>query len=425
MDHARSSVHPRAALAVPLVLTLLVGLVAIAAPAAAVGTFSDDDGNVHEDAIEAIASAGLAKGCNPPQNSLYCPDKSVTRGEMAAFLNRLLDLSPAKTNHFTDDDASVFEDDINAIAGAAITNGCNPPDNTEFCPDRTVTRGEMAAFLARALDLESTGGDYFADDAGSIFEEQINALARVGITRGCNPPADTDFCPDAPIKRDQMATFLWRALDIDSTGTTTTSKPPSTTSTSEPRSTSTTVPATGPFLAQDGIVAMEVESVPIASGWSRETTVDGFTGSAYYYRTGPHTTQTGEGTLTFEIVIEEPGQYAVSIRSRRDKTADEDVENGQRNDVFVKMNSDQWWKSTTHDAFGTWGWIDKKTIAPATFQPLVWDLGAGTHSLLISGRSQFIKIDRVHVYKVPDGLSLSQVQALNPSIGTPESPRVP
>ena len=37
------------------------------------GTFFDDNGNIHEGNIEAIAAAGITRGCNPPTNNRYCP----------------------------------------------------------------------------------------------------------------------------------------------------------------------------------------------------------------------------------------------------------------------------------------------------------------------------------------------------------------
>jgi hypothetical protein len=46
---------------------------------------------------------------------------------------------------------SVFEADINALAAAGISKGCNPPDNDRFWPTDDITRGQMAAFLHRAL----------------------------------------------------------------------------------------------------------------------------------------------------------------------------------------------------------------------------------------------------------------------------------
>jgi hypothetical protein len=45
----------------------------------------------------------------------------------------------------------VFAADIAALAQAGITRGCNPPTNDRYCPDDNVTRGQMAAFLTRAL----------------------------------------------------------------------------------------------------------------------------------------------------------------------------------------------------------------------------------------------------------------------------------
>jgi hypothetical protein len=42
-----------------------------------------------------------------------------------------------------------------ALAEEGITRGCNPPDNSRFCPDEVVTRGQMAAFMARGGELGS------------------------------------------------------------------------------------------------------------------------------------------------------------------------------------------------------------------------------------------------------------------------------
>ncbi|GMQ86514.1 MAG: hypothetical protein BMS9Abin07_2093 [Acidimicrobiia bacterium] len=186
-----------------------------AAPLPPGGTFTDDDGNVHEGMIEAIAAAGIAVGCNPPQNDRYCPAASVTRGQMATYLAGALDLPAAGTNYFVDDDGSVYEDDNNKLAKAGITRGCNPPANNRFCPESKVTRGQMAAFLVRAFAWSDRGaGNYFVDDDGSIFEGDIDKLAAAGVTKGCNPPANDRYCPDAPVRRDEMATLIGRALGL-------------------------------------------------------------------------------------------------------------------------------------------------------------------------------------------------------------------
>ena len=177
------------------------------------GYFRDDDGNIHESNIETIADLGITLGCNPPYNDDYCPDREITRGDMAAFLVRALGLGDdGGADFFVDDDESVFESDINKLAAAGITTGCNPPAFDEFCPEDTVNRGVMAAFLVRGLELTANGGDFFIDDDESIFEEDINRLATSGITLGCNPPVYDRYCPRDPVLRDQMASFLARAL---------------------------------------------------------------------------------------------------------------------------------------------------------------------------------------------------------------------
>lgn len=177
------------------------------------GRFVDDDDSIFEDDIEWIAAEGITKGCNPPDNFLFCPKDPVTRGQMAAFLVRALDLAASPGDRFVDDDGSVFQSDIQALAQARITLGCNPPDNDRYCPTDPVTRGQMAAFLVRALDLAGSPGDRFVDDDGSVFEADIQALAQAGITLGCNPPANDRFCPTDEVTREQMAAFLRRALE--------------------------------------------------------------------------------------------------------------------------------------------------------------------------------------------------------------------
>ncbi|MFZ0012488.1 MAG: S-layer homology domain-containing protein, partial [Acidimicrobiia bacterium] len=146
----------------------------------------------------------------------FCPDDEVTRGQMAAFLRRHLELPASSTNHFSDDNGSTFEADINAIADAGITKGCNPPANTRFCPDDKVSREQMAAFIVRAFGLIDNSGSGFDDVAGTnTFFTDIGKLATAGITKGCNPPANTRYCPKENVTRGQMAAFLHRA---DQTG---------------------------------------------------------------------------------------------------------------------------------------------------------------------------------------------------------------
>jgi hypothetical protein len=177
-------------------------------------SFVDIDGSTFTQDILWLAKVGITKGCNPPTNDRFCPRDLVTRGQMAAFFVRALDLTDRLNDPFVDDDGNTFEGDIEKLAAADITRGCNPPTNNRFCPDDFVTRGQMAAFFVRALDLTDRLNDPFVDDDGNTFEGDIEKLAAADITRGCNPPTNDRFCPRDFVTRGQMAAFFHRAAEL-------------------------------------------------------------------------------------------------------------------------------------------------------------------------------------------------------------------
>jgi hypothetical protein len=161
---------------------------------------------------------GYTNGC---RDYFYCPRQPTTRGEIAVFMKRSLasHLGTGPPASFTDTDGHVFESAISWMAGLGITQGCNPPDNDRFCPERRVTRGEMSALFKRALehlivvDPASVDPGRFTDTQSSVFVNSTAWLAASGITVGCNPPDNTRFCPDAPVTRGELAVFLKRILD--------------------------------------------------------------------------------------------------------------------------------------------------------------------------------------------------------------------
>ena len=171
------------------------------------GTFTDDDGSTHEENIEAMVVAGITQGC---EENLYCPDKEITRAQVASFLDRALELPGTDTDFFSDDDGSAHEDSINRIAAAGITQGC---EETLYCPTRPLNRAQMATLLVGALaGLSPATTDYFTDDDGSTHEDAINRIAAAGITTGCETGL---YCPTRPLNRAQMATLLVRALGLE------------------------------------------------------------------------------------------------------------------------------------------------------------------------------------------------------------------
>jgi serine protease len=165
--------------------------------------FSDANGTTFAVEIDWLADAGITTGCS---RELFCPAGSVTREQMASFLARALGLGPTSTDFFADDEASPHEDDINRIAAVGVTVGCG---SGRFCPSQAVPREQMASFLARALGLPSTSSDFFTDDEASVHEGDINRIAAAGVTNGCG---GSRYCPQAAVTREQMAAFLYRAF---------------------------------------------------------------------------------------------------------------------------------------------------------------------------------------------------------------------
>ena len=165
--------------------------------------FTDDDGTVHEYPITTLAAAGITTGCD---GSRFCPDDPVTRAQTAALLVRALRLPLAAEDAFADDDGSVHEPDIDALARAGLANGCTP---TDYCPGAALTRGQMASLLARALELPPSAADAFGDDDGHAHEDSINRLAAAGITDGT---AAGGFAPGGRLTRAELASLLVRAL---------------------------------------------------------------------------------------------------------------------------------------------------------------------------------------------------------------------
>ena len=184
--------------------TLLAVAVLLGTPqAAAAGSFADDDGLPAEGAIEAIARAGITVGCAPGR---FCPAATITRGDMAVFLARAFGVREAASS-FTDTAGSYAAGAIGGLARTGAVTGCG---GTRFCPGGQVTRGEMAVMLGRLLRLPPTASA-FSDTAGHFSAPYVGAIAARGITGGCDA---SRFCPDAPVSRADMAVFLSRALGL-------------------------------------------------------------------------------------------------------------------------------------------------------------------------------------------------------------------
>lgn len=135
---------------------------------------------------------------------------------------------PAEFQPFDDVRSDTFRQAIRCQAAAGITRGVAP---FTYAPGGPVTRAQMATFVANMMDaaveLQDSGGlplhalpasdgskeftDVGADD---VHRQSISRLAAAGITQGGSGDLpDSSYGPGLTVSREQMASFIVRALD--------------------------------------------------------------------------------------------------------------------------------------------------------------------------------------------------------------------
>ena len=169
--------------------------------------------------ITTVYNDGITGGCGTDP-LVYCPTAPVTRAQMAAFLLKAIHGSayapPACAGLFSDVPCSnAFAPWIEELSAEGITAGCG--DGTTFCPNDSVTRQQMAAFLLKAehgsgYTPPACTSNPFADVAcPSTFANWIQQLVAESVTGGCGSGA---YCPGTPVTRGQMAVFLVKTFGL-------------------------------------------------------------------------------------------------------------------------------------------------------------------------------------------------------------------
>ena len=164
--------------------------------------------------IAALAVDGILAGTDC-QAGRFCPEMAIQRWQIAVWIVRVLDGGePApRASRFADIEGRPWwESHVERLAELGVTRGCSAQP-ARFCPTSTVTRAQMAAFIDRAFNLEDAGDAGFSDTSGVFSKNAIDRVFRAGITRGC-AAAPLRFCPDLVLSRAQMAALLHRARPV-------------------------------------------------------------------------------------------------------------------------------------------------------------------------------------------------------------------
>ncbi len=171
-----------------------------------------DESDAHFAAVRALAGGGVLAGtlCEPLR---FCGGEALPRWMMAVWLVRVLDgrdPAPVASSRFADVDPGLWwARHAERLAELGVTRGCSQAP-VRFCPQDPVTRAQMASFLRRAFKLAAAAPAGFADTADSVHAASIDALSAAGITRGC-ATGPLRYCPRDPVTRAQMASLLVRA----------------------------------------------------------------------------------------------------------------------------------------------------------------------------------------------------------------------
>lgn len=174
-----------------------------------------DRSSLHVGNIDCIAWYGVTQGTGDG----FVASRTITRGETATLLVRALEAAgyelPADpTATFDDIEATTHEASIRILAEVGLVSGVG---GGTFEPHRPVTRGQMASMVIGVVeevtDLQlPTDRDWFDDIERSAHADAIVKAREAGITLGGAEPRS--FMPSRDMTRGQMASFLARMLDV-------------------------------------------------------------------------------------------------------------------------------------------------------------------------------------------------------------------
>lgn len=165
--------------------------------------------HIFRDEISYLSERGIITGYS---NGYFQPNSTLTRAHAAVLLVRALQLPATSENpNYQDVYANhPYYKEIAAITKAGVMNG--KKNNTIFDPEGTLTRAQMAVILARAYQLTGTTTPPFTDVAADYWAyKEIHALSANQITTGYKE--DHTFRPENFVTRGQFSAFIYRAIN--------------------------------------------------------------------------------------------------------------------------------------------------------------------------------------------------------------------
>lgn len=162
------------------------------------------------DAAEAKEQTGATEAllrALAPDTALYWGENGAEESVTSAQAREKLG-APQASLDFSDVDRSAYAGEINALAAYRIVFG----DKGAFRPEDTMTRAEVCALLAQALDVYARGEGYFTDvPKDSWYAPSVNAMASLGLISGVGGGR---FAPNATMTQEEFITVLGRLVEF-------------------------------------------------------------------------------------------------------------------------------------------------------------------------------------------------------------------
>ncbi len=166
----------------------------------------DIQGHWAQTNIEALVALGAVSG-NP--DGTFLPDKKISRAEFASILVNAYKLQPGEAKAFADTENHWAQEAISTAYSNGIIGGYS---DTQFGPDDTITREQMAVMIIKAAQVATgTGASDFSDS------EAISAWAAPYVAAAVqynfmNGYPDNTFGPAQGASQAEAVTVIVNAL---------------------------------------------------------------------------------------------------------------------------------------------------------------------------------------------------------------------
>jgi len=177
------------------------------------------------DYLSLLSQYGVTGGC--ASQTLLCPSPSITRGQVAAFVDAAFNAATgnngtySRTPYYQDVPASGSQDSVyfpfvQRMGDLGIGSGCSTTPSL-FCPETSITQGEMAAFMIGAwMQVNNIASftysqiPYFSDvPATDPYFSYVQKMMDMGFWTGCSA---TQYCESGPVTLDSLAPMILRSV---------------------------------------------------------------------------------------------------------------------------------------------------------------------------------------------------------------------